>query len=134
MDTDKLQQLADNLREHKTVADTFVMSDFLMADNFDRFYQELNGEEPCGTTACICGEGVLQNGVSEKKMLTKMDALNIQGKFTNIFDLHYMNFDKLAYKNCWPDTLRQRLEDADSDEERRQVAADRIEHFIEHGE
>jgi hypothetical protein len=134
MDTDKLQRLADNLREQETVADKFDMDEWIAADNWHSLTREFEGDtdEPCGTAACICGEGLLQfNGLSTKQLLLRESA-NIPQDFEVLFDLDTVQVSQLAHRDKWPVEYDTRYREADDDEERRQVAADRIEHFITH--
>jgi len=131
MDTEKLRQLADNLREQETVADEFRMQRWMDADNYNKIMNTINGEEPCGTAACICGEGLLQfNGVEESTLLTNLISTDIEKRFCDLFDVSSEEFGALAYQTEWPTSFQKRYNDADTDEERRHVAADRIEALI----
>lgn len=120
MHTTRLQTLAFSIRDQTTEADHFDMS----------VWANESGSTHCGTAACIGGEALLRFGD------TKLRNLNGEGdeEAADLLGLNEETAKDLFYVFNWPEDLGKRYMNAEHEAARREVAADRIERFIDEHE
>lgn len=130
MHQDRLLQLADRLRSGEIEADRFDMSVYIRVkyDENRGFLSKLFfGTSSCNTTACIAGEAVIEFTDMSAEELT----LSVYEVAMDVLDLNEKEMDKIAYLSRWPYSLTRSYANANTREERREIAADRIEYFVE---
>jgi len=95
---------------------------------------------PCGTHACIAGwacildimdkRGITVEEISRDTIRNKDDYENEYGKAGKILAINRVEQYKLFYLEDWPSEFTKRYDDSKTAQERAEVTAQRIEHFI----
>lgn len=121
MNTDLLLKVKEQiLREPKQ----FIMS---------HYFQDANqfGDTPpnCGTAACIAGWALSIAGNVTPKEEARRGSYHLRAR--TLLDLDYDHAEELFDTAYWPTTFRSRYCNASTQEELAQIAADRIDAFIE---
>lgn len=113
-------------------ADHFDMGDWLMIDKDSlAMVTSVPGKDEtlsCNTTMCIAGWAVALTPNRYRKHQLGPDCAQDLLKITEY------EGQILFYVDDWPDDLKKRYTNAESNRERAQVAADRIQWFIENEE
>jgi hypothetical protein len=112
------------------------------------FYMEdwfsLSELAPCGTAACIAGHGFkiqfCEPGatMAEARHQYQDEEGDMSGRvidyvMADAFDINQAQMSKLCHLRHWPEQFRDRYLFSKTPEERADVAADRINHFIKTG-
>jgi len=120
MNVELLQKVKEHVLEEPS---RFQMGDVIHRANPGESYCDLGIEitvPKCGTVACIAGWSLVLSGERSTDM----------GKAEELLGISDVEGDRLFLMGRWPNEFESRFSSADNPQERANIAAERIDHFI----